>query len=160
METCEAPSKRISRRRGTCIAHPVCCHKGKSWRKRNISMQKSLLFSLGITASTLVHIFLNQLVTIRHRASKSARHDDGCKLYSHVLKMRATRCPCGSRDNAELYRNTKPPVSASPGPRVAAKRVLTLQFNHSNESPVIDFGAGAGGTIAAATSSKRSYCEN
>lgn len=83
----------------------------------------------------------------RHRVSKCAKHNGLHKLSIQNLKIRVTRYPCGSRDKAESHPNTKLPVSINSVlseakltvdlQREMADRVLTPQFGHSNENPII-----------------------
>lgn len=91
----------------------------------------------------------------RHRVSKCAQHNGLDKLSIQNLKIRVTRYPCGSRDKAESRPDTKLPVSINSVlseakqtvelHRERAHRVLTLQFGHCNENPIIYLtGEGAG----------------
>lgn len=139
MKTCEAPIKRISRQRGTCVASNVSYHKGKAWLKRNTSMQNSLLFSLRRTASTLVHDFLNQPVTYANGLSNvlAMTTNVNVKLTSSKLERQGARV-------AALIRHDYPQTQSFLCLQVPAERVLALQSNHSKEKPGIHSGAGGG----------------
>lgn len=113
----------------------------RRWKTQALQCKRAFSF---LWESQLPREFLNQLVTNAIGACGSARHDDQRKLYTHVLEMRATRCPCGSGDKAQLKHHTKLPKSAGPGLGVTAKRLLTLQSNHSSGNQSLTPGLGVG----------------
>lgn len=114
----------------------------RRWKTQALQCKRA--FSSFLWESQLPREFLHQLVTNAIGACKSAHHDDQRKLYTHVLEMRATRCPCGSGDKAQLKHHTKLAASAGPGLGVTAKRLLTLQSNYSSGNQSLTPGLGVG----------------